>query len=1050
MVSLMERIYLIFVFCLFFAGGLTAQTVSGIVNDDSNNGIAGVSVTALPSGRVLGATTNTGIFKVTVPDGTTSLRFGHTAYEQTSTPFSQEKTYYVVVMASRTTEIETVTVGYVARKRESLTGSAVVIKADDIKDVPAASFTDLLQGRVPGMNVQLNTGTPGVRGSMSIRGLNSATVNMTGDDAYLSATSPLFVIDGVPIDEGNGFEYGFQTQGPGVSPLSMIPVEDLEEITVLKDAQATALYGSRGAYGVILVTTKRGKSRIPIVSYQSKYFVNTIPSLRQVIGGADERRIRVNQILQNDSTINSALGLINDTPLLADSLNAYYNNSTNWQSYFYGPTINTQQALNISGGDQSFNYKIAPGYYKENGIVQNTGFTRYSMNTNMQYRPSNSFVMSAFMNAYMVRNSFGSGTAYQQRGVAAGAATTSLLPSPSIYSGSMEALASTNVVNDNKTGYANTQVQLEYEVFKGFRATTNVNFTYDNANQDKFTPEILNSGESLIYIYNSRQNKLYNRNMLQYNTTFGTEKHNLLMYAFNEIELRDFRAEAMRLVGTGSDNIQTALSYNSRNTQGGVLNNLNDFRSASYAGNMTYQYDSRYILELSYRLDGSSNRGSSGLWSQNPSVGLRWNASNERFMDNYDWISTANLRGSWGRNIVPTGSIYDAFGRYIMETGTYNGQPIVSIGTGQIPNTELEPIVTTQLNLALELGLWNDRLLVTYENYYKQVDKDLVEIQLPNIAGFNMKKVNDQSVVNMGHELSIFYRPLHNNPDWRTTIYANGALNNDYMASLAGGMRQEIMQHSNLSYVHILKRLGRNALTNVLYHYRGVYETDDDVPINPATGLRYRMGGVFGEDAFFKAGDPIFTDLNGDYVLDAEDLVFAGNSQPRFTGGFGATVQYKNWSLQSNFVMTIKRDVLNTSIANYFKSYYFPTGNGALLPIDNYDYWTPHNISASYPNPFDFRRAELIDAYRYNSTMFQEDGSYLKFNSATLSYNFDREYLQSRFSITGARLYVTAGNIYTFSRYSGPDPELVSALGYDTSDGYPRARNFTFGLDIQF
>src|SRR5690606_30438726 len=465
-----------------------------------------------------------------------------------------------------------------------------------------------------------------------------------------------------------------------------------------------------------------------------------------------------------------------------------------------------------------------------------------------------------------------------------------------------------------------------------------------------------------------------------------------------------------------------------------------------------YQYDSRYILELSYRLDGSSNRGSSGLWSQNPSVGLRWNLSNERFMDNYDWISTANLRGSWGRNIVPTGSIYDAFGRYIMETGTYNGQPIVSIGTGQIPNTELEPIVTTQLNLALELGLWNDRLLVTYENYYKQVDKDLVEIQLPNIAGFNMKKVNDQSVVNMGHELSIFYRPLHDNTDWRTTIYANGALNNDYMASLAGGMRQEIMQHSNpdLSYIHILKRLGRNALTNVLYHYRGVYQTDDDVPINPATGLRYRMGGVFGEDAFFKAGDPIFTDLNGDYVLDAEDLVFAGNSQPRFTGGFGATVQYKNWSLQSNFVMTIKRDVLNTSIANYFKSYYFPTGNGALLPIDNYDYWTPHNISASYPNPFDFRRAALIDAYRYNSTLFQEDGSYLKFDSATLSYNFDREYLQSRLSITGARLYVTAGNIYTFSRYSGPDPELVSALGYDTSDGYPRARNFTFGLDIQF
>lgn len=1048
----MERIYLIFIFCLLFVTNLAAQTVSGIVNDDNNKGVGSASITALPAGKVLGATTATGTFNVTVPEGTTSLVFGHAAYERTTVAFQKDKAYYVVVMITKTTEIETVTVGYVARKRESLTGSAVVIKADDIKDVPAANFTDLLQGRVAGMNVQLNTGTPGVRGSMSIRGLNSATVNMSGSDAYLNATSPLFVIDGVPVDEGNGFEYGFQTQGPGVSPLSMIPVEDLEEITVLKDAQATALYGSRGAYGVILVTTKRGKSRIPIVSYQSKYFVNTIPSLRQVIGGIDERRMRVNQILQNDSTVNTALDRINSTPLLADSLNAYWNNSTNWQSYFYGMTMNTQQSLNISGGDQSFNYKIAPGYYKENGIVKNTGFTRYTMNTNMQYRPSNAFVMSAFMNTYMVRNSFGSGTAYQQRGVAEGASTTSLLPAPSIYSGSMEALASTNVANDNKTGYANTQLQLEYEVFKGFRATTNINYTYDNANQDRFTPEILNSGESLVYIFNSRQNKLYNRNMLQYNTTFGTEKHNLLTYFFNEMEMRGFRAEAMQLVGTGSDNIQTALSYNSRNTKGGVLNNLNDFRSASYAGNMTYQYDSRYIMEFSYRLDGSSNRGSAGLWSHNPSIGLRWNMNNERFLENMDYLSTANIRGNIGRNIVPIGSIYDAFGRYTMESGTYNGQPVVTIATGQIPNMDLEPIVTTQLNLALELGLWNDRLLVTYENYYKQVDKDLVEIKLPNIAGFNNKKVNDQSIVNIGHELSVFYRSQHANPDWRSTIYVNGALNKDYMASLAGGMRQEIMQHQdpNLPYIHILKRLGRNALTNVLYHYRGVYQTDEDVPVNPATGLRYRMGGVFGDDAFFKAGDPIFTDLNGDYVLDKEDLVFAGNAQPRFNGGFGATVQYKNWSLQSNFVLTIKRDVINKAIADYFRSYYKPLDGGALLPIDQYDYWTPTNTSASYPNPFDFRRALLVDAYRYNSTLFQEDGSYLKFNSATLSYNFNRDYLQSRFNLTGVRLFMTADNIYTFSRYSGPDPELVSELGYDTSDGYPRARRFTFGMDIQF
>src|SRR5690606_10032856 len=156
-----------------------------------------------------------------------------------------------------------------------------------------------------------------------------------------------FVIDGVPIDEGNTFEYGFQTQGPGINPISMIPTEDIEDITILKDAQATALYGAKGAYGGILVTTKRGNSRIPIVSWSSKYFANTVPTLRQVLGGQDERRLRVWQALNYDSTLNSALDLINRTPLLADSLNAYYNNNTDWQSHFYGNTLNVQQQLMI-------------------------------------------------------------------------------------------------------------------------------------------------------------------------------------------------------------------------------------------------------------------------------------------------------------------------------------------------------------------------------------------------------------------------------------------------------------------------------------------------------------------------------------------------------------------------------------------------------------------------------------------------------------------------------------------------------------------------------
>lgn len=1048
----MKKIFLLFILLNIFIANVLAQdlTISGTLRNEDGVPVSSATITALPSNKRVGSSQSNGAFTVKLSPGTKEIRITHMLYKSQDIAIDPNKKVYNISLEEKTTEIETVTVGYVARKKESLTGSAVVIKGDDIKDAPAANFTDLLQGKVSGLNVQLNTGTPGVRGSMSLRGLNTANISGSGENAYMTNTSPLFVIDGVPIDENNTFEYGFQTQGPGISPISMIPTEDIEDITVLKDAQATALYGAKGAYGVILVTTRRGNSKIPIVSWNSKYFANTVPILRPVLGGMNERRMRVWHILNNDTTYNTGLDLINQNPMLADSLNAYYNNSTNWQSYFYGNTYNMQQSLNISGGDQSFNYKIAPGYYKEKGIIQNTGFTRYTLNTNMLYRPGDKFLMRTYMNVNMVRNSMGSGNAYQQTGVASGSNTTSLLPSPSIYSGSYDALTSTNVLNDNKSSMANTQVELEYNILRSLKVLTTLNYTYNIANQDRFTPEILNSGNSSIYIYNDRRNKIYNRNMLQFNKSFGEEgRHLLNAYIFNEAEVSKYRAEMTRLYGTGSDNIQSGLSYDTRNTSGGVLNNLSDFRSASYAGQLMYQFDEKYIGEFSYRLDGNSTRGSSNLWSENPSIGFRWNLIKEDFFENLEWLSNANMRVNWGRNIQPQGTIYDAYGKYEMRSGTYNSLPTVGINTAFLPNVGLEPIVTTQWNGVFDVGFMDNALTFTYETYYKQVDKQLVPIDLANINSFSQIKVNEQSIVNMGHEFMSFYRPNFANTDWRATIYANASYNRDYLTDMAGDFRQELVG-TNDEHVKILKRLGRNTLSNVLYHYRGVYASDADVPINPATGLRYRATNNLGEEYFFRAGDPIFTDLNGDYVLDENDLVVAGNSQPRIHGGFGGTLQYKGWALRADLTYTYKRDIINSAMADRFRNYYSPTASNALVPIDQYDYYSLQNVNSFYPNPFDFRRSSIVNPFRYNSTLFQEDGSYLKLQTVNLSYNFDREILQQRYGITGLRLYLNAGNIFTFSKYSGPDPELVTAMGYDSSSGYPRARSFTLGLDVQF
>lgn len=1052
----MKKLTVIILLLNFFTIRLFAQevTIKGEVKSSSGSSLSGVSILNNATKKSLGISDTKGKFSVKVAPKSTLL-FRSLGYGNGYIEVVAGKSYYEVILDLAVNKIdETVVIGYSPRSKQTLTGSAVTISGKDIQDVPVANFTDLLQGKVPGMNVQLNNGTPGVRGNVTIRGISNLNIQGSGDDAFLTPSSPLFVIDGVPVDEGTQYEYGFQSAGPGISPISLIPVEDIESVTILKDAQATALYGSKGAYGVILVTTKRGKSKVPIIQYVGQIFLNTPPNLRNTLGGVNERRARINQILKNDTSYNSALALINNTPLLADSLNAYYNNSTDWQSYFYRTTLNTSQSLNISGGDDKFNYKVAPGIFYERGIVENTGFTRYSIPMNMQYRPTDRFRMFVNLSPSLGRNSTGSGNALKQSGIANSGNSSSLLPSPSLFAGSIDALSALNTINDNKTGTLSSQMELEYSPLPGLRLSTTLSYNFLISSKDRFLPEALNSNSTEIYSYNDRRNTLYNRNMVSYAKTIR-QKHNFNVYIFNEAEVTNFRADALLISGTPNDQITSGLSYNTGKSKGGTLNNIYERRTLGYAGNFSYNYNTKYVLDISYRLDGTSTTGAANPWSQLPSIGARWNFKKEKFFEKWEALEYGLIRGSWGKNIIPSGTIYDVYGRYLSDSEKYNNEPSVTIDLSTIPNLELLPQTTTTLNGAIEFGFRNG-LTFLYETYYKQSDQILRTKSIPNINAFPRVNTNETSVVNRGHEFSIGYRPRKSG-DFSYSVSVNGAINRDYAASLPDNVRQLLQVDNSSNRQSILYRLGLNSLSNVLLNYKGVYKTDDEVPVNPLTGLKYRVGGttVLSDELYFKAGDPIWTDLNGDYILDNNDFVIVGNSQPIFTGGLNAFFQYKGWSLNTQFYMTFKRDVLNNALADRLKNFQDPAGTsstnaGALVPLGDLDVWSPENTSAYFPNPFDFRRYRFIDPFRYDQTLFQEDGSYFKFTTATLSYNVDRELLKKLLKITSARIFFSANNILTISKYSGPDPELVSALGRDSSSGYPNRRSFTVGLNVQF
>ncbi|WP_206367071.1 SusC/RagA family TonB-linked outer membrane protein [Sphingobacterium sp. SGG-5] len=1047
--------YIIAILSVILATSVYAQKnvdVSGFVQDgETRRGISNVSILSTKLGKAVGATDKSGYFKVSVPEGD-ELEFSNLEYNVAKESLVGKKLLvFTVYLEKKQNALEEVVVqGYTSRTRETMTGSSVRIDGSQLQDNPVSNVMQMLQGKVAGMNIQLNSGQPGSRTSVMIRGLSNISMSGSGVDGFLTPTSPLYVVDGVQVDDNTDFEYGFNSGGTGISPISLIPPEDIESIDVLKDAAATALYGSRGAYGVIIITTKRGKSKVPIIQYTTNQFFNTVPNLRDVLGGVNERYARINQIMEYNGDIWEARDDIQDSQLLSDSLNPYFNNSTNWQGVFYKPTYNQTHNINASGGDVTFNYKINGSYYNEKGIIQNTGFSRYTLNMNSEYRPTERFRLSGIMSGNFGKQKTGSGNSVTQGGVAAASSATSLFPSPSSSFVNGDILSALTGRNDDRTTDLRATLDFDFEVLKGLRASNNFSYNYATTRKDVFTPAVANNNNSKSYNHDGQRGTLYNLTRLNYIKDFN--RHTVMAYVFSELNMTEFQAKAQQKTGYPNDQYEGPFGFNGGSALGGVLNNMSDVRTAGFAGALSLNlFDKRYIVDFNYRFDKSSSVGPDVPWVKNPAIAARWNLEKESFMENFadNFLDYLSLRGSWGKNIVPTGTVFDANGRYIY-SGYFNNNQTIGFSWGQMPNTQLIPSTTTQMSGAVEFGLYEGRVNATLETYYKQVDNMLWEKPLANHNAFEKIKTNEVSMVNYGYEFNLLFRPLPSSSkvSWDLTLI--GAWNDDVLTMLPDGNREFMKYDDQYNTFHTLYRLGRNSMSFVLFDYRGTFATDGDVPVNPATGEPYKTA----EGYYFQGGDPYWTDLNGDYILDNSDMVVVGNAQPKMTGGINTFLRYKGISLNAQLSYTYGRDVINAALAKQMESYGSPFGRyggrkeSTLLPLDRYDFWRQSGDVSALPNPFDFRRT-AVRPFRANQTLFMEDGSYLKVNYITLGYNFPREWTQ-KYSVTSMRVYVTGNNLYSFSSYSGPNPELVTSAGYDRTDGYPTPRSYTVGLSVQF
>jgi TonB-linked SusC/RagA family outer membrane protein len=1049
-------------------------TIKGRVTDaQSRTGIPGVSIVDATAKKGIAVTDPGGNYTVTVAPGTLLL-FRFIGYEDKTARANKPDLNIELAVSQRGLK-ETVIVGYQARSKETMTGASAHISGSELQNVPVSNLEQLLQGKVAGMNIQNITGAPGFGGTISIRGISQLNISGSGDQAFLASSNPLLVIDNVPVDYDGGIDQSMLQPGAATGPLALLPPEDIESIEIYKDAQAASLYGSRGANGVIVITTKRGNSAVPIISTNNSVFLNIPPQLRPVWGGNMERDYRIASILGYSRNERDARAILDDAQFITDSLNGFFNNSTDWQGLFYQNTVNTNNNLQISGGNAKMNYKANLAYQMNQGVIKNTGFNKYSLNMQLNMQPNTRLRVSGQLFAAYGQKQRGNGGGLTGNG-AGNAFSSSLLPGPSHFLEFPELRAYLENVDDNNTVNIRSFLNVDYELVRGLRLTSTTSYDYYTDTRDRFNRGFSNNNQTLIYGFVGRRGELNTRNGIAYNFNTNrenTEKgHNVLFSFFTEANIMENEQHIREMRNGPSDFYWGPRGYSPRFYPGNPWNdgdkiNVNGtpvsrlYHALSYAGFVSYNYKTKYVLDLSYRADGNSSSGIASRYSVNPAIGLRWNFNKERFFEQLNFLDYGSLRGSFGINSRPVANQVNSMGIYQIHPD-YNNQTAIGPEFKLMPNPYLESEKSRQFNMGIDMSLFKGKFTFTYDTYYKRSYNLVMQMPLTDVTGYSAIEQNGGAIVNYGHELAMTVRPISSTKQQglQWSISANAAVTRSTLTALPGGLESFRFNDGAPYYQDLARKVGLNPISNYLYSTKGIYQNAGEVPVDPIRGIRYKNG-KGNSPSYFSAGDPIWNDVNGDYMLDdEEDNMIVGNPEPRIVGGFGNTVSYMNFSLNVFCSFTLKRDVLNNAMAQRLMRLTEPNninyggaGGGTvnIYDLDMLNYWKSNgDVGAQYPNVYYFYRNRQVQPFRMDQTMFMEDGSYFKINQITLNYHFRNMGFMKRAKIRTMRVYSTLFNVAVLSNYSGPNPETVSQLGRDDINGYPAARALTFGLSAEF
>jgi TonB-linked SusC/RagA family outer membrane protein len=1000
-------------------------TITGKVTDlQTNEALPGVNITI--KGSNMGTVTGgDGSYSITVADENAVIIFSYIGYTPQEVALNGRTSIDVQLAPSIQNLNQVVVIGYGTQLRKDITGSIASIKEEELKQVPVTSFAQGLQARVAGVQVSQSSAAPGGGVSVIIRGGNS----------ILSGNQPLYVIDGFPVyNDNNAFAPGgLGSLGQNRDALAALNPGDIESVEILKDASATAIYGSRGANGVVLITTRQGREGRSRVDFESYYGVQQVARKLPLLNAREFAE------LANEGYLNDGKPAPYPDP-------ASLGEGTDWQDEIFRTAPIQNYQLTFSGGNDQTRYTISGNYLRQDGVIIGSRFDRAAFRINLERNISkrlkigNHLSISRTADDQTITDTGASGSF---AGVTTAALTmpptTSVRDADGNYNdntiaggppvGNPLALA-LEPLNRVTSTRAIGNFFLEYTLMEGLTLKSSLGADYSSARRDAYLPTTTRrgrgvSGSSAI---SSREVASWlNENTLTYQKQF--DRHGLTVLGGYTMQGQNNIFVLASTQGFTSDEFGTdnlAVGAVPQIPQSGRA----EWKLASFLSRINYNYNNRYLLTLTARADGSSRFGEGNKWGFFPSLALGWIVSEETFMKDLPYISNLKLRASYGITGNQEIGQYQSLAALNAQNYVFGNVLVSGIGPTRVANADLKWETTAQFDGGIDVGLFNDRITFIADYYYKKTTDLLLQVTLPTFTGFATSLQNTGTNENQGVEFSANAKVLTGALKW--DVGGNISFNRNRLLSL--GRSREFPSGPVIGGIGVnntgIVRVGESLGNFYGYIADGIFQSAEQVTEHRAQPTA-------------KPGDIRYRDLNEDGALTFADQTIIGNPQPDYFFGFNSNLAFKNFDLNILFQGVVGGDILNVG---RFELEALNSANSQLNTV--LERWRPDAPGNTMP------RATTTAVYRLSSRQV-EDGTFLRLRNITLGYNLPLATIKRKV-LQSARFYVSAQNLLTLTNYLGYDPEVNTFFGSDNLHlgidygTYPRARTYMIGLNIGF